>query len=66
MTCLDTARQYLEAWNAHDADAIVETFAGDGTYRLTGEKIFITFFYTLTFTYPITNKLPQRVFIPNY
>ena len=33
MTCLDTARQYLEAWNAHDADAIVETFAGDGTYR---------------------------------
>ena len=32
MTCLDTARQYLEAWNAHDADAIVETFAGDGIW----------------------------------
>jgi len=33
MTCLDTAKQYLDAWNAHDADAIVKTFAADGTYR---------------------------------
>ena len=33
MTCLDRARQYLDAWNAHDADAIVKTFAVGGTYR---------------------------------
>jgi steroid delta-isomerase-like uncharacterized protein len=33
MTCLEIAKQYLEAWNAHDADAIAETFAADGTYR---------------------------------
>ena len=33
MTSLDTARQYLDAWNAHDADAIVRTFAAGGTYR---------------------------------
>ena len=33
MTCLDRARQYLGAWNAHDADAIVKTFAAGGTYR---------------------------------
>jgi steroid delta-isomerase-like uncharacterized protein len=32
MTCLDVARQYLEAWNAHDTHAIVRTFAADGTY----------------------------------
>jgi steroid delta-isomerase-like uncharacterized protein len=32
MTCLDTARRYLDAWNAHDKDAIVRTFAADGTY----------------------------------
>ena len=32
MTCLDIAKQYLGAWNAHDADAIVKTFAADGTY----------------------------------
>ena len=33
MTSLDIAKQYLEAWNAHDADAIARTFAADGTYR---------------------------------
>ena len=33
MTSLDIAKQYLEAWNAHDADAIAKTFAADGTYR---------------------------------
>lgn len=40
------AREYVEAWDAHDADAIVETFAPGGTYRdpttagaLTGEAI---------------------------
>ena len=33
MTHLDTARRYLDAWNAHDADAIVSTFAANGTYR---------------------------------
>jgi hypothetical protein len=27
MTCLDLAKQYLHAWNVHDADAIVNTFA---------------------------------------
>ncbi len=32
MTPLDIASQYLDAWNAHDADAIVRTFATDGTY----------------------------------
>jgi steroid delta-isomerase-like uncharacterized protein len=32
MTHLDIARQYLDAWNTHDADAIVRTFAADGTY----------------------------------
>jgi steroid delta-isomerase-like uncharacterized protein len=32
MTCLDRAKQYLDAWNAHDADAIVKTFATGGTY----------------------------------
>jgi steroid delta-isomerase-like uncharacterized protein len=39
MTSLDIVRQYLDAWNAHDADAIVKTFATDGTYRdpTTGE-----------------------------
>jgi steroid delta-isomerase-like uncharacterized protein len=31
-TCLDVAKQYLDAWNAHDADAILKTFAADGTY----------------------------------
>jgi steroid delta-isomerase-like uncharacterized protein len=33
MTSLDRARQYLDAWNAHDADAIVGTFAPGGTYH---------------------------------
>ena len=32
MAYLDTAKQYLNAWNAHNADTIVETFAADGTY----------------------------------
>lgn len=30
---IDRARQYLDAWNAHDADAIGRTFATDGTYE---------------------------------
>jgi steroid delta-isomerase-like uncharacterized protein len=29
---LDKAKQYLDAWNAHDGDAIVKTFAAGGTY----------------------------------
>lgn len=39
MTCLDIAKQYLDAWNAHDTNAIVKTFAADGTYNdpTTGE-----------------------------
>jgi steroid delta-isomerase-like uncharacterized protein len=39
MTSLDIAKRYLDAWNAHDADAIVKTFAANGTYRdpTTGE-----------------------------
>jgi steroid delta-isomerase-like uncharacterized protein len=32
MTYLDMAKQYLDAWNARDADAIVKTFVADGTY----------------------------------
>jgi steroid delta-isomerase-like uncharacterized protein len=32
MTHLDVAKQYFDAWNAHDADAIVSAFADDGTY----------------------------------
>ena len=45
MTRLDIARQYIDAWNAHDADAIVRTFANDGTYcdpttaELSGDEI---------------------------
>lgn len=45
MTRLDTAKQYLDAWNAHDADKIVQTFATDGTYcdpataKLSGDAI---------------------------
>lgn len=45
MTLLEMARRYLDAWNAHDADAIVGTFADGGTYRdpttgpLTGDAI---------------------------
>jgi steroid delta-isomerase-like uncharacterized protein len=39
MTSPDIVKQYLDAWNAHDAEAIVETFAADGTYHdpTTGE-----------------------------
>jgi steroid delta-isomerase-like uncharacterized protein len=39
MTCLDIAKQYLDAWNAHDADAIVKIFAANGIYHdpTTGE-----------------------------
>ncbi len=33
MTSVSKAREYLDAWNAHDADAIVRTFAAGGTYR---------------------------------
>jgi hypothetical protein len=42
---LDIARRYLEAWNAHDADAILATFAPGGTYcdpttgEISGEAI---------------------------
>ncbi len=32
MTYLDMAKKYFEAWNKHDADAIVKTFADNGTY----------------------------------
>lgn len=32
MTNLNIAKQYLDAWNAHDADAITGTFTTDGTY----------------------------------
>lgn len=33
MTFLDIAQKYFDAWNAHDADAIVKTFADNGIYR---------------------------------
>lgn len=45
MTCLEIAQQYLDAWNAHDADALLKTFATGGTYqdpstgRITGKTI---------------------------
>ena len=29
---IDIAKQYLNAWNMHDANAIIKTFAADGTY----------------------------------
>jgi steroid delta-isomerase-like uncharacterized protein len=32
MTDLDIAKKYFDAWNTHDADAIVKTFADNGTY----------------------------------
>jgi steroid delta-isomerase-like uncharacterized protein len=32
MTYLDIAKKYFDAWNTHDADAIVKTFADNGTY----------------------------------
>jgi steroid delta-isomerase-like uncharacterized protein len=39
MINLDIAKRYLDAWNDHDADAIVNTFAPNGTYSdpTTGE-----------------------------
>ena len=33
MTSINIAKQYLDAWNAHDADAIIKTFAPDGAYN---------------------------------
>lgn len=33
MTPIEIAKQYLDAWNAHDADAIIKTFTADGTYN---------------------------------
>lgn len=45
MTCLKIAQQYIDAWNAHDANALLKTFASDGTYqdpttgRITGKTI---------------------------
>ena len=45
MTSLDIVKQYLDAWNVYDAEAIVKTFAADCTYRdpttgeITGEAI---------------------------
>jgi steroid delta-isomerase-like uncharacterized protein len=42
---LELARRYLDAWNAHDADAILATFAPGGTYcdpstgEISGEAI---------------------------
>lgn len=41
----DKAKQYLDAWNRHDADAIINTFAANGIYsdpasgEITGEAI---------------------------
>jgi len=45
MTCIDIGKQYLDAWNAHDADAIIKTFTSGGTYsdpatgEITGDAI---------------------------
>lgn len=33
MSMADTVQRYFDAWNAHDADAIVATFADRGTYE---------------------------------
>ncbi len=33
MTYLEIAKRYFDAWNTHDAEAIVKTFADNGTYR---------------------------------
>ncbi|MBS1518323.1 MAG: ester cyclase [Bacteroidetes bacterium] len=33
MTITDIAKQYLDAWNARDADAIIKTFTSGGTYN---------------------------------
>jgi steroid delta-isomerase-like uncharacterized protein len=41
----NTAKQYLHAWNAHDAEAILRTFSPEGSYsdpssgKITGEAI---------------------------
>jgi steroid delta-isomerase-like uncharacterized protein len=32
MSYLDISKKYFDAWNAHDADAIVKTFADNGIY----------------------------------
>ncbi len=32
MTYLEIAKRYFDAWNTHDAEAIVKTFADNGTY----------------------------------
>ena len=32
MTRVDVAARYMDAWNAHDAEAIVKTFSAQGTY----------------------------------
>jgi steroid delta-isomerase-like uncharacterized protein len=39
LTAIDRAKQYLDAWNAHDAEAIINTFAPGGSYSdpATGE-----------------------------
>lgn len=39
MTNINIAKQYMDAWNAHDADAIIKTFTSNGTYNdpATGE-----------------------------
>ena len=45
MTYIDMAKQYLDAWNAHDADAIIKLFTSAGTYsdpsagEITGDAI---------------------------
>jgi steroid delta-isomerase-like uncharacterized protein len=45
MTYIDMAKQYLDAWNAHDADAIIKLFTSAGTYNdpsageITGDAI---------------------------
>jgi steroid delta-isomerase-like uncharacterized protein len=45
MTNIDKAKQYLDAWNAHDPGAIIRTFTTEGTYNdpasgeITGDAI---------------------------
>jgi steroid delta-isomerase-like uncharacterized protein len=46
MNAIEVAQRYIDAWNRHDADAIVASFAEGGTYNnpdagqgLTGEAI---------------------------
>jgi len=33
MTFPEISKKYFDAWNAHDADAIVKTFADNGCYH---------------------------------